>query len=489
MDDDDPTRQVLVHLTRLVDLDLSGNLLRAVSGAVFPACLTTLVLAANQLTEIPPVANLPSLVHLNLSYNRINELNATTLTMRTPLSLKSLDLSFNRLSRLGPTVAALVAAPNVRIVSLMGNPIALATQYAETIVTRVPHLVFFDDVQVDAGVRDGTPPAFVDTGTQLASPARVWLFIGSLWGLPATPPPLPTAIHASDSTPGTTGAEPAAAALPSTLTPPPPSEYMYAIEIWDVATNPAPATFTSSAVPPITSKSTPKEKAAAAAAAAAAEAAGNGERAVKWNVLVEKTCTVDAKLRDTLADPLTMRLVRYWVTWDPIARDPPSPNSAKRAAAAKKKGGAAATAAAADASHDFRKVLHDRTVLGDIPIDVSELLDRNSYVLAITPAVGYGAPHATLSAELAVGLNGPPKDLVLPTAEPGSDGTPPPVSVVAPDEAAPRVNAAALAAEFAKERETVAAIAAANTAAIQAMRDVALGASHGNGKKMGNPGT
>ncbi|XP_049770853.1 chondroadherin-like protein [Schistocerca cancellata] len=100
-------------------LRLSDNRLSALQGPLHLPQLRLLDISANRLTEVPPLSNLTSLLHLNLSSNPQLGPALGGSALRSLHQLQVLDLSSVGLKHVTP--ALLETCPNLRTVSLKGN--------------------------------------------------------------------------------------------------------------------------------------------------------------------------------------------------------------------------------------------------------------------------------------------------------------------------------------------------------------------------------
>lgn len=126
----------------LTDLNLSGNSLRSLAN--LPPSLTVLNAYTNYITSIASQSPAP-LRHLGLGYNEIASVN--DLLQFAP-TLVSLDLSYNSLISLEDTLLCLMKFPNLKILSLQGNPLCLAKGYQVAVLNRLPNITMLDGVEV-----------------------------------------------------------------------------------------------------------------------------------------------------------------------------------------------------------------------------------------------------------------------------------------------------------------------------------------------------
>ncbi|KAJ1514385.1 hypothetical protein HMI56_000565 [Coelomomyces lativittatus] len=123
-------------------LDLTGNELLCTSfhpSCVLPLSLKFLNLSANKITEVPNFSYLTQLIHLNLSYNLIPDLPETLMSV-FPLHLQSLDLTFNEIQSRN-SLLYVPKLTNLKILSLMGNPVSLSPLYKSSLWSNGPHLL------------------------------------------------------------------------------------------------------------------------------------------------------------------------------------------------------------------------------------------------------------------------------------------------------------------------------------------------------------
>jgi uncharacterized membrane protein YgcG len=162
-DEDEPP---FVHIpASLLALDLGANDLAAcpvietvaASNAATNSATTTTTTSTST-TAAPP------LMHLGLEHNRVRSvhggvvasLRATDAGARIAAGLLSLDLAHNGLSDPAETVESLAAAfPNLRVLRLEGNPLALVHGYRAFVVDRLEALEELDGVEITDKERDG----------------------------------------------------------------------------------------------------------------------------------------------------------------------------------------------------------------------------------------------------------------------------------------------------------------------------------------------
>lgn len=110
---------------KLKVLDLSNNGITTIENT--PPNLEELYLNSNQVCKVRGPVN-PNLLHLGLAYNQINEYHLTDIYMYYP-NLFSLNLSHNKLADLEETVAVLKKMGSLKVLVLRGNPFVLMDSY------------------------------------------------------------------------------------------------------------------------------------------------------------------------------------------------------------------------------------------------------------------------------------------------------------------------------------------------------------------------
>ncbi|KAI8838401.1 hypothetical protein BC829DRAFT_447405 [Chytridium lagenaria] len=141
---------------RVREMSLTGNRLKDVGElweGVEVLHKRELTVSFGSLSECPNLTHLKRLVHIGCGYNSISSLRCSDPLLTDPFTwfpetLVSLDLSGNNLIDLDETVATLENARNLKILSLMKNPIALLKVYRTVVVSRLWKLVSLDEVGV-----------------------------------------------------------------------------------------------------------------------------------------------------------------------------------------------------------------------------------------------------------------------------------------------------------------------------------------------------
>jgi len=143
----------LEQLTQLRFLYVQNNQLRSIGSAL--ACneqLDTLDLSANEFQEFIPGEIPPSVTNLYAAGNRLRGRNALAGLMLVP-NLQVLDLSRNMISSEEDLDALFgegsACRSSLRVLYLVGNPIASSSAYRRTIIARLPSLTYLDDQPVD----------------------------------------------------------------------------------------------------------------------------------------------------------------------------------------------------------------------------------------------------------------------------------------------------------------------------------------------------
>ncbi|NXS86415.1 LRC43 protein, partial [Erpornis zantholeuca] len=176
----------LLQFQQLEELILSANHISRVTSAHLPRTLKVLELCYNAVGDLqdlcaqPP----PELQHLGLGHNQLcGPSQEKHLTVDFWPNLVSLDLGFNSLTDLLELVSQLSTLPNLRILVLQGNPLALIPTYRGFLVDSLPKLSILDDIHIRPEERQ----QFQGLARQpelIRSEARVVVSIGELKGLP-----------------------------------------------------------------------------------------------------------------------------------------------------------------------------------------------------------------------------------------------------------------------------------------------------------------
>ena len=153
-DEDDGITRMDEHLpefTSLQELSLAGNSIRRIEN--LPPSLVHLNLSTNKLSELPSLGPVGAqLHHINLGYNQLTD---ATSDLEQPFpALVSLDLSHNRYTDLPGLLAKLAKLPRLRQLYLDGNPFCLRRQYRASVISALPDLTMLDGVPVDAAARE-----------------------------------------------------------------------------------------------------------------------------------------------------------------------------------------------------------------------------------------------------------------------------------------------------------------------------------------------
>lgn len=134
-------------LHELTDLSLAGNSITGFAGVKLPEKLRSLDLGTNALSQFPSFESWPALQHLSVAYNRIDSLTPA-LANSLAKDLYSLNLSFNRIVDLDGTLELLRPLTKLSILSLQGNLICLLPNYRVKTVSALQSLTYLDDLAV-----------------------------------------------------------------------------------------------------------------------------------------------------------------------------------------------------------------------------------------------------------------------------------------------------------------------------------------------------
>eukprot|EP01012_Entosiphon_sulcatum_P004543 TRINITY_DN11821_c0_g1_i1.p1 TRINITY_DN11821_c0_g1~~TRINITY_DN11821_c0_g1_i1.p1 ORF type:complete len:604 (-),score=115.31 TRINITY_DN11821_c0_g1_i1:9-1784(-) len=126
----------------LEELSLTGNLLTELS--LLPPNIKVMSACGNFISSVGDLRGYQHLNHLGLAFNQLRAPPVAVL----PASLLSLDLGFNDIDDLAHSTEALAAAPNIKVLVLMGNPVALAPKYRPWVLHHLPSISVLDDVPV-----------------------------------------------------------------------------------------------------------------------------------------------------------------------------------------------------------------------------------------------------------------------------------------------------------------------------------------------------
>ncbi|KAF4710198.1 hypothetical protein FOZ62_031798, partial [Perkinsus olseni] len=146
--------------TALIQLSLDSNHIKCIS--VLPPNLRILNVCGNQINSVEG-PELPTLLHLGLAYNKVEDAGA--IAERFP-SLLSLDLSYNRICGLSKTVEAFKNSAEIRRLLLCGNPLSLTPAYRPSIVRDLPSTFLLPvfALQVYPKLFEGVPHTVADEG-------------------------------------------------------------------------------------------------------------------------------------------------------------------------------------------------------------------------------------------------------------------------------------------------------------------------------------
>ncbi|NXN89387.1 LRC43 protein, partial [Bombycilla garrulus] len=176
----------LLRFQQLEELVLSANHISRVTSAHLPRTLKVLELCYNAVGDLqdlcarPP----PEVQHLGLGYNRLSGPSQEKhFSVDFWPNLVSLDLRFNNLTNLPELASQLSTLPNLHILLLQGNPLALIPTYRGFLVDCLPRLSILDDIYIWPEERQ----QFHGLARQpelIRSEARVVVSIGEVKGLP-----------------------------------------------------------------------------------------------------------------------------------------------------------------------------------------------------------------------------------------------------------------------------------------------------------------
>ncbi|XP_037082781.1 uncharacterized protein LOC119103372 [Pollicipes pollicipes] len=143
----------LTGLSRLTALSLACNELTSVRGADLPRSLRTLQLYGNQLGDLrdltsgcPPLQRL-ALGRVQLTDDGLQEL--AVILSGSLSSLRVLDLCDNDIRGPAAVTALITAVPNIRSLTLSGNPAFLATGYYQQFLAQSGRLRVLDEEELD----------------------------------------------------------------------------------------------------------------------------------------------------------------------------------------------------------------------------------------------------------------------------------------------------------------------------------------------------
>ncbi|GJD11255.1 Centrosomal protein of 97 kDa [Galdieria sulphuraria] len=125
-----------IKLVNLNSLILSRNCLQDVSPVRSVVTLKKLSCSHNQLRRIPDLSRLLQLTELRLNNNLIDSLSSTLASNR---NLKVLDLGHNRI-RNREDLSVLRLLPCLKVLNLVGNPVALEEDFQQSIIQFCPQL-------------------------------------------------------------------------------------------------------------------------------------------------------------------------------------------------------------------------------------------------------------------------------------------------------------------------------------------------------------
>jgi Leucine-rich repeat (LRR) protein len=129
---------------------LSYNRIKKIQN--LPKNIQELYIASNIVDEVTGPVN-DSLVHLGMAYNLLDN-NGFIMIVKNFPNLFSLDVGFNKVNNLQNAIEMLEELPNLKMLFMGGNPLALLPNYRKCILQRLPNLKIMDDLQAFNEVRE-----------------------------------------------------------------------------------------------------------------------------------------------------------------------------------------------------------------------------------------------------------------------------------------------------------------------------------------------
>ncbi|KAJ8286261.1 hypothetical protein GJAV_G00036400 [Gymnothorax javanicus] len=137
----------MLRFTRLEELILTANHISELPGAHLPKSLRVLEVCANQVSSLKTLSRSPppALQHLGLGYNPLSSASdARLLSASHWPELVSLDLSWCGFVEQLVLVDSLSSLPQLRALSLEGNPLTLSPSYPAFLLSSLPKLLHID---------------------------------------------------------------------------------------------------------------------------------------------------------------------------------------------------------------------------------------------------------------------------------------------------------------------------------------------------------
>ncbi|KAJ3047543.1 Leucine-rich repeat-containing protein 43 [Rhizophlyctis rosea] len=191
----------LQQFVNLKELSLTGNYVEKVECENLPSGLEVLYLNANCISSFPPLSTLSNLVHISVSHNSITTLYPSSDTSPPPLpskstrlntnnqiwwlppSLMSLDVSWNLLTKISEVVDV-VGKSGVRVFWCAGNPVSLLPSYRSRTILASGKLTSLDDVPITHSERVAAGNGRQDGGGDVDGEIALYFHIGQLSNIP-----------------------------------------------------------------------------------------------------------------------------------------------------------------------------------------------------------------------------------------------------------------------------------------------------------------
>ena len=136
--------------TKLLSIQLQGNILKRMEGYHTLSNLRTLNLSENQIYKIEGLENCVNLQSLYIARNNLGKGEAGTIAAVEQLiecpSLECVELSKNYLSDPAVIDEVFAKLPNLRVLYLLGNELTSHIKsYRKTLISKLPELRYLDD--------------------------------------------------------------------------------------------------------------------------------------------------------------------------------------------------------------------------------------------------------------------------------------------------------------------------------------------------------